>query len=52
MLAQTTFSLTVGQNATGIKLSRNNMTATKAGDQNYSTCFGTVLMESDGRYYW
>lgn len=52
MLAHTTFSLVAGQNATNIKLSRNNLTFTKAGDHNYSTCFGNALMESDGRYYW
>mgnify|MGYP001015546787 FL=1 len=52
MLAQTTFSLIAGDNATNIKLGRNNLTATKTGDQNYSTCFGNAQMESDGRYYW
>lgn len=52
MLAQSTFSLVAGQNATNLKLSRNNLTLTKAGDQNYSTGFGNVPLENEGRYYW
>ena len=35
-----------------MKLGKNNLTLTKAGNEIYSTAFSNVAFDADGTYYW